>query len=587
MGSSRLPGKVLRSLAGKPVLWHVIHRLRKCTRVDEIAIATSDSIGDDAIEKFGRTEGLCVIRGSESNVLQRYVDAAAVTSADVIVRVTGDAPMVDPEFCDRLIEGLIATNAVSATGERGVPCIHEGFSVLSRAALLRLSKEAGDDPVAREHVTGYFVDHPDFGDCCRVPIPEDCRLSARMSVDTKADLEFLEEVYRRLGAEAGELDVRAVVRLLKAEPALMELNAHVLRKHTDVTQLRAIVRCDGDAQLGMGHVVRCVALADELRESCAFGVTFAMASGDIGIDYVSKRGYCVERVRVDTEEADLRLLVERHRPNLLVLDVRTPLSAGAVDRLRSDSRLVAAIDDGSERRRAADLAFYPPVPQAANLDWSGAATEVYMGFDWVLMRRQFATAQRWTPPSGPPRVLVSMGGSDPCALTLKALDGLSLVTEALSVTVVLGPGFTAESGLERALASSPHCTEVLRDVEDMSAVMGMSHVAVVASGVTAYEVAAMGVPAVHLCLTDEHVHSSSELHRLGGAVSLGLHTQISPSKIGRAVGSLLGDPSALAHMSRIAARLVDGRGARRAATVLSDWVGRRLGSAVSSSPRGA
>ncbi len=76
MGSSRMPGKVLLAIAGKPVLWHIIHRLRKCTTIDTIAIATSSSPVDDPIVEFSRGEQIECIRGSEDNVLERYVLAA-------------------------------------------------------------------------------------------------------------------------------------------------------------------------------------------------------------------------------------------------------------------------------------------------------------------------------------------------------------------------------------------------------------------------------------------------------------------------------------------------------------------------------
>src|SRR5215813_2608178 len=97
MGSTRLPGKVMKLIAGKPLLWHVVHRLKRCRTLDAIAIATSTNPRDDAIESFGREEGIEVIRGSEDNVLERFALAAKETNADIIVRVSSDAPFIDAQ----------------------------------------------------------------------------------------------------------------------------------------------------------------------------------------------------------------------------------------------------------------------------------------------------------------------------------------------------------------------------------------------------------------------------------------------------------------------------------------------------------
>src|SRR5262249_27310258 len=88
MGSTRFPGKVLRPIAGKPLLWHIVHRLRRCRMVDAIAIATSTSPRDEAIVDFCREQEIEIVRGPEDNVLARYVLAAAQTNADIVVRVS-------------------------------------------------------------------------------------------------------------------------------------------------------------------------------------------------------------------------------------------------------------------------------------------------------------------------------------------------------------------------------------------------------------------------------------------------------------------------------------------------------------------
>src|ERR1700761_8195328 len=108
MGSTRLPGKVLKPIAGQPLLWHIVHRLKASRLIQDIAIATTTNPLDEAIVEFGRQEGVIVVRGPEDNVLARFAHAAEQLDADIIVRVSSDAPFLDAGFIDHLIQSLMA-----------------------------------------------------------------------------------------------------------------------------------------------------------------------------------------------------------------------------------------------------------------------------------------------------------------------------------------------------------------------------------------------------------------------------------------------------------------------------------------------
>ncbi|MEZ4483752.1 MAG: NTP transferase domain-containing protein [Syntrophotaleaceae bacterium] len=166
MGSTRLPGKVLLPLAGRPVLWHIIHRLRQCRTLDRIAVTTSDRPDDDVLVAWCETEGVPVFRGPEDNVLQRFAIAAESLDPEVILRVTGDAPLIDPTVIDLLVNTLLREDADYCVGDSAHPTIHEGFSPFQRRALSRLLTDASRDPVAVEHVTAYLACHPEqFSSC--------------------------------------------------------------------------------------------------------------------------------------------------------------------------------------------------------------------------------------------------------------------------------------------------------------------------------------------------------------------------------------------------------------------------------------
>lgn len=220
MGSTRFPGKMLALLAGRPLLWHVIHRMQQAASLDELVLATSTNNRDDALALLAPRLDVRVVRGSEDDVLSRFVTSAQETCADVIVRINGDAPLVDPRLTDRLVSALVSDDADYVGPPEGCPCFHDGVDPMSRRILDRLAQEAGHDPLAREHVTGYLKAHPDFGRYCAVEIePVLCVAGPRLSVDTRDDLAFFESLYRRYGAAPGNLDLRIVAReFAKGEP---------------------------------------------------------------------------------------------------------------------------------------------------------------------------------------------------------------------------------------------------------------------------------------------------------------------------------------------------------------------------------
>ena len=201
MGSKRLPGKVMMEIAGKPMLWHVIHRLKKCKRVDRIVVTTPDV----DIVSYATELVVDSFAGSEDDVLSRFVGVSEKYYPDIIVRVTGDAPLIDPVTIDRMIEGLGYYDYV----ELDKNTVHEGFEVFSLGCLVKLW-EMRSDPYVREHVSGAVRKYRDQFDINVIPAEEKHLGNIKTSIDTMEDLEFIRGLYKESGAEAGELDIADV-----------------------------------------------------------------------------------------------------------------------------------------------------------------------------------------------------------------------------------------------------------------------------------------------------------------------------------------------------------------------------------------
>lgn len=223
MGSSRLPGKVMADIAGKPMLEHVVTRVRQAGTIDRVVVATSVGHGDDAIERFCNQAGIDYFRGSEDDVLDRFYQAARVYAADAIVRVTADCPLIDPAVIDCVV-GVFQTgeydyvsNALRYTYPDGLDT-----EVFSWQTLQQAWHEA-DKASEREHVTPYIRVASKF----RVHnVENEIDLSSRnyrWTVDDADDLEFVRQIYSEL-VDRPRFGLQDILDVLERRPELRCLN---------------------------------------------------------------------------------------------------------------------------------------------------------------------------------------------------------------------------------------------------------------------------------------------------------------------------------------------------------------------------
>jgi spore coat polysaccharide biosynthesis protein SpsF (cytidylyltransferase family) len=223
MGASRLPGKSLMDIEGKPLIWHVVERARRSRESDEVVLATTTEKADDGIAEFAKNNGIQCFRGSLEDVLDRYYQAAKAAKADVVVRVTGDSPLVDPLLIDEAV-GIFKGGKYDYVSNGQKPWM-DGFDVevFSFAALEDAWKNAAMAS-EREHVTPYLKNNAKFR---RFYMKNDPRFDGvQCSVDRKEDLEFVRAVYREmLGSGKGHtFSYKDVMALLERRPELLEMN---------------------------------------------------------------------------------------------------------------------------------------------------------------------------------------------------------------------------------------------------------------------------------------------------------------------------------------------------------------------------
>lgn len=228
MGSTRLPAKVLKDLEGETVLARVVQRLRRASRIDELLIATTNEPADDAIVQECKRCSAPVFRGDEDDVLGRYFRAAQLCRAGIVVRITSDCPLIDPEITDKTVRAFLdarpdyASNALIRTYPRGLDT-----EVMTLEALERAWR-AATEPYQRAHVTPYLYQNPRAFKILPV-VGEADYSSHRWTLDTPEDLEFIRAIYARVD-DRSSFGWRDVLRILEREPDLLEINRLVAQK---------------------------------------------------------------------------------------------------------------------------------------------------------------------------------------------------------------------------------------------------------------------------------------------------------------------------------------------------------------------
>jgi spore coat polysaccharide biosynthesis protein SpsF len=230
MGSSRLPGKVLADVNGKPALSRLLNRLRCCRLLDGIILATSTDPKDDDIVSWAKSEGIHYHRGSEEDVLHRVVQAQQKMNSDIVVEVCGDMTLLDYELIDQGIR-TFEENDCDVVTTTCKPSYPVGVDVVVfRLKDLIWVQENICDPQVREHVSLYFFQHPEKYRIINLIAPKRYREpDKRFVLDYPEDLEFIRAVYTRLEPEFGDsFGIAEILQLLKREPKLAEINRHIV-----------------------------------------------------------------------------------------------------------------------------------------------------------------------------------------------------------------------------------------------------------------------------------------------------------------------------------------------------------------------
>jgi spore coat polysaccharide biosynthesis predicted glycosyltransferase SpsG len=333
--------------------------------------------------------------------------------------------------------------------------------------------------------------------------------------------------------------------------------------------MNILIRCDGSLEIGMGHVVRCLALADALKESIECEIYFAMCTSELGFNKVEPFYTVIKSKEQGLDNENwLENSINQTNADILILDMRDNFPVKTLKNIKERNKIIiVTIDDPEDKRLVSDFAFYPPIQQIDEMNWDSFEGKLYVGWEYVILRKEFSCAYP-KPDNSIPNILISMGGADEVNITEFVIESLLFLDESFEVTIIIGPGYQYEDQLLLRLESADYKYKIHQNPENITYVMSQADLAVISFGVTAYEIAALNIPAVYFCLTPDHAESANCLVNIGAGVSLGYNKNLPKEHIINTLIFLLQDYKKTEFI--FDNNCIDGYGASRIARIINE-----------------
>ena len=575
LGSTRLPGKVLKPLGQGIVLDHAIRRCKAIPSVDAVVIATTDREEDDAIIAAAERASALVHRGSAEDVLSRYAGAAKAANADVILRVTSDCPLIDPGICERVIRlraeagADYAANNMPRLYPHGLDC-----EVFTREGLDRADREA-TATYDREHVTPWLRRTPDATRTGLIG-PGWPALQQRWTLDFPEDYEFFAALIPLLPQDrlAG---MEEVLGILAGHPEILAINAHRRIGGPSAmppTAPAAVFRFEADRKIGFGHAMRSNAFAT-LLDQLGWRVYWALS--EPSADFLKESTPPASLIDVTSGSAEeqaaailqasggsCELLVVDHYGATLDLE-RAMARAGAT---------IAVFDDLIEAQSDADI-ILNPAPDIAPEAYQKIArpeTRFLLGPANAVLRQQFAAARpRATGKSKIERVLIAFGGTDPINGTGVALRALE-ATDIPRIDVMLGAKAAYLDAVKEQAARMGDRVNLMLDVAEVAEAMGRADLVIGAPGTGTWERGCLGLPSLLVVIApNQNMNAETVAGRSAALLCGSLATDTEDQVVANLranLDRLRDDPALYRRMHEAALALTDGRGMLRLAAAV-------------------
>jgi spore coat polysaccharide biosynthesis predicted glycosyltransferase SpsG len=536
----------IKKLGPLPLVAHTLQQAAKSKYIDRVVVSTDDDkvagvareYGADA--PFRRPAELATVPLIKQVIAHavRYLETEQEAKYDLVVMLQPTSPFRTAEQIDEALDKLVSDKLDS------VVSLREEKALMWRLVEGKL-KPSFDKPGRREEMEPFYKEDGAIWAMRREVLDMPERLGPRVGyvLMDKASSFTVHDIYDFWVAEK-------LVRLP-----------------------RIVFRVDGGTEMGMGHVYRSLAIAEELCSISSADVQFLMsAEHPEGVKRVSGAGYTVRVLSGGGVEAILEA-IQDYSPNIVVND-RPFLEKEYLEALaKLGASTVNLVDSLEDIERPADITS---MIIATMREDQLEREDYYGGPEFAILRESFAGRAKSVREEAR-EVVVSFGGSDPQGLTLKvlrALDGVDKSRGELTVKAVLGPAFSYGQELAELLPKLRYQPILLENVEHMAETLSEADLVFCAGGMTVYEIAALGIPGIVLCQNAREQRRMEHYSRSGSIEHLGLGTEVGEKRICDTAQRLLADVGRRRAMSEAGRKLVDARGAQRVAEVVKNAVQR-------------
>lgn len=587
MGSSRFPGKMLTNLHGRPLIDYSLSRL--CTLlvpegpISRVVVATSHEKSDDLLVDHIRMSWpeIPVVRGPEGNVLARFIMTLEKYPSETVLRITGDCPLLNIQNIPSMIDSHKRADADITNYMPGFEYVDKGIEVVSAKALRKAAADPQTRPDDREHVTSVMYRYPERYRVNYVQ-SEDylMRGDIRLTVDEPRDLEFLEELLKKINGDFSRIHLIDIVKIVENNPQLTTFNADTGRKTTRHELVRLGFRCDGDSRIGLGHIVGCLRLAKILSRELGVGAEFIVRKQASVVRMIKEAGYSCEILEEDISPVqDIKRVAHKiHESDLSGVVIN--FNKEYLDRyaqhfktIKQTGKSLIFIDNPLPTLyMTGDLVMNAlPHPDYEGYDPS-LHSSCYDGLDYFIPDDSFDLyrGRKRRTRDTIERVLVTMGGGDSENLTGLVLKELEAWGFAGHVDVILGSANPHEREMSNLVDTLSFSANISRNVDDMPRRIWEADIGFSSLGLTTYEMALLGLPAIILTGTEFNAEVAEIYSKVNkGCIDLGYYKKVSSSKIVAALNKM-GPRKVREDLSSISSGVVDGRGKDRTLKIFSD-----------------
>ena len=487
MGSTRLPGKIIAKIGDKPQLEILVNRLKKSKHIDDIVVATTKNQDDDIVERLSNEMGINCYRGSEEDVLERYVESSKIFDADVVIRITGDNPLTDIGLVDKLIESHIENNA-DYTYCSDTP-LGVSAEIIDSNVLKEISLKAEFDS-EREHVTPYIRSHPEQYKIFELKSNLQNQ-NLRLTVDTKEDLKLIRAIYQELG-DLENLSTNEIINFLSTNTELSQINSHVKQKPDNTRNITNIAFItEGSSEMGMGHVYRSLTFAKELMTNLGAKIYFLTKSSENIIKKIEEENFTTIKLKNDEEIVDY---VTKLNIDAVIID-NLVFNENILKKIKDSMKIVIVDNITSKNNEYADIVISLVRSNFVNKNFfdKNIKTKFFCGPKYLMLRDEFDTLRKKDDLK--PRIediLLIFGGSDPSNLTSRVLEKLN---EDMRINIVLGPEFKHFDDLDQTLERHGNKNIIIHNQPDnIAELMYNADLVITSPGLSMFEAAYIGSP---------------------------------------------------------------------------------------------